>query len=348
MKTGSILFIGRYFLTLQGTPYINDELIRRLRRDGWKIQTSSKHKSRVLFLFDLAWTILSRRKSYQLAEVDVFSGFAFSWAELSVKLLHFLQKPIILVLHGGNLPEFANRHPARVGKVLALASAVVAPSSYLQEKLSGVSPEICIIPNPIEMNRYTHQIRKAPMPKLIWLRSFHETYNPTLAPRVLRQLVDAWPSIQLTMLGPDKGDGSLNRTRTLAKSLHVNENINIIGQVPRQEVGKWLAGSDIFINTTNIDNTPVSVLEAMASGLCVISTCVGGIPYLLKDGFNALLVPPGDPVGMATAVNKVLTDHKLAREISENAMKEAEKYSWETVYPLWINLLLKIKGEKGN
>jgi glycosyltransferase involved in cell wall biosynthesis len=84
------------------------------------------------------------------------------------------------------------------------------------------------------------------------------------------------------MIGPDKGDGSLERMQQLASSLDVSNDITIIGGIPREEVPIWLSKGDIFVNTSNFDNTPVSVLEAMACGLCIVTTNVGGIPYLLE------------------------------------------------------------------
>jgi glycosyltransferase involved in cell wall biosynthesis len=179
------------------------------------------------------------------------------------------------------------------------------------------------------------------------LRAFSEIYNPSLAPRVVALLARDYPEIQLTMIGPDKADGSLQRMRQTAVQLGVSDSIRTPGAVLKAEVPGWLNQGDVFLNTTNIDNTPVSMLEAMACGMCVISTNVGGIPYLVADGRHALLVPPNDPEAMAHAVRRVLTDPDLAERISKHARLESEQYSWSMVLPAWERLLFAVaKGER--
>lgn len=345
MNPGTMLFIGTFFRNQQDILYVNDELIRHLEIDGWSTWHASQKKYKLLFLLDIVWTIISKRNRYQLAEVDVFSGPAFLWAEVAVNVLHWLKKPIILVLHGGNLPVFSQRYPNRMKKMLCLADRVVTPSAYLFEQLRKFRPDIKIIPNPINLENYTYRAREMPTPRLIWLRAFHEIYNPSLAPRVVHDLVALNPSIELTMVGPDKGDGSLQRMLAVAASLQIKDRIKVTGQVPRAEVPGLLDASDICINTTNVDNTPVSLIEAMAAGLCIVSTNVGGIPYLLDHGVDALLVPPDDPPAMAAAIQQILTNPHLAQTLSSNARRKAETFSWQVIFPLWKNLIAGLLKE---
>ncbi|GAG24764.1 unnamed protein product, partial [marine sediment metagenome] len=124
--------------------------------------------------------------------------------------------------------------------------------------------------------------------------------------------------------------------------LNVEDKITIFGPVPKLEVPIRLSQHDVFLNTTNVDNTPVSVIEAMALGMCVVSTDVGGIPYLLDDGHNALLVPPGDPEAMAAAVRRVLTEPGFAGTLSNNARTSARLYDWDLILPMWMKLLQNI------
>ena len=141
------------------------------------------------------------------------------------------------------------------------------------------------------------------------------------------------------MIGPDKGDGSLQRTQQIAQTLNVASNIHYPGLILKKDVPSWLNKGDIFINTTNFDNTPVSLTEAMACGMCISSTNVGGIPYIMDDEEDALLVPPNDVSAMATAVKRILTDPELASQLSENARKKAECYDWSIILPQWITIL---------
>jgi glycosyltransferase involved in cell wall biosynthesis len=111
-------------------------------------------------------------------------------------------------------------------------------------------------------------------------------------------------------------------------------------------VGEWLQRGDLFLNTTNVDNTPVSVLEALACGLCVVSTAVGGIPYLLTDEHDALLVPPEDAPTMAQAVRRVLCQPELAATLSRHGRAKAETFAWPGVLSQWEALFLAVSGQQ--
>jgi glycosyltransferase involved in cell wall biosynthesis len=176
----------------------------------------------------------------------------------------------------------------------------------------------------------------------MWLRAFHDTYNPDLAARVVALLAEEFPDVELVMVGPDKGDGSLERFQALAESLGVAGRIQFVGGVPKATVSQWLNKGDIFLNTTNVDNTPVSVLEALACGLCVVSTNVGGVPYLLNHEHNALLVPPGDAAAMTAAVRRLLVEPGLAARISRAARARAAEMDWSHVGRMWEEMLTEI------
>ena len=94
----------------------------------------------------------------------------------------------------------------------------------------------------------------------------------------------------------------------------------------------------MFINTTNVDNTPVSVIEAMALGLPVVSTNVGGIPFLLEDGVDALLVEPNDQEAMCRAIERLKSDPELVKQLTLNARKKVENFDWEVVKHQWKKL----------
>jgi len=178
----------------------------------------------------------------------------------------------------------------------------------------------------------------------VWLRAFHEVYNPRIAVQVAASIIREHPECRLFMGGGDKGDGSLQRTEELAKALGIAGSVEFSGKIASSEVPDWLQGGDVFINTTNVDNAPVSVIEAMACGLCVVSTNVGGIPCLLDDGKDALLVPPDDPEAMAAAIRRILTEPGLSERLSKNARRKAEQFDWSSMLPRWEELLRNVAG----
>lgn len=316
-----------------------EELAERLAGAGWNVSTTSDKLGKIERLLDMTTTAWRFRSAYRIAHVDVFSGRAFAWAEAVCWVLRRAGKPFVLTLHGGNLPNFAARWPRRIDRLLNSAAMVTTPSRYLLENMASYRrDDIQLIPNPIETSKYEFRQRSTPSPRLIWLRAFREIYNPSLAPRVLSLLLREFPEATLTMVGHDTGDGSLQETLRVAAQLGVSDQLHVEPGVNKSEVPLWLNRGDLLINTTNVDNTPVSILEAMTCGLCIVSTNAGGIPYLLRDEVDSLLVPPNDADAMACSLTRILKEPKLAESLSGNAHNRAMQFDWSTVMPQWESL----------
>ena len=341
----NLLLIGNYFT--EGTNNLNvwQELALKLREAGNSVLTSSTRRGKIPRLLDMLTNIITKADEYQIAGIDVFSGNAFTFAYLCAKLLQAMKKPFFLTLHGGNLPDFAQRHPRAVRSILQNAAAVVAPSGYLQQAMKPYHAEILLIPNALELSRYAYRQRETPAPRLIWLRAFHQIYNPQLAIAALAQLHLEFPDIRLMMVGPDKGDGSLQNAKMFCHEMGLENAVSFPGAVKKAAVPAALNDGDIFLNTTNIDNTPISVMEAMACGLCIVSTNVGGIPWLVRDEQEALLVAADDPAAMAAAVRRLLREPGLAGRLSANARVKAETLDWSIILQQWEKLFTQINNQ---
>ncbi len=342
----AILMVSNFLRSTRHNKNVWHYLAERLADDGWNVLTASSKEMRLLRLMDMVWKVLTKSKRYDLAQVDVFSGKAFIFAEVCVWLLNRLNKPVVLTLHGGGLPDFAERYPRRIKHLLASADRVVTPSPFLQTALSEFNDSIDLIPNPIDLCASIYRHRKSVMPRLIWVRAFHQTYNPTMAIELIRDLLAEYPDIHLTMIGPDKEDDSFERTSTKILDFGLENHVEVIPGVEHNRIPALLDRADIFINTSNFDTAPRSLIEAMANGLCIVTTNVGGIPYLVADQKDALLVPPNQTQKMADAVRQLLTDEDLAAQLSLNARLRAEEHDWSAILPKWKNLFITLAGEK--
>lgn len=339
----SVLLVGNFLSRHVGVRGVCEELAERLTAARWQVLTTSDQESKALRLADMVRTIWREREHYRVAQVDVYSYTAFLWAEAACWALRQAGKPYALTLHGGGLPEYAERNPRRVGRLLTSARAVTAPSKFLRDQMAPYRSDIELIPNALDLSRYPFHRRLAAEPRVVWLRAFHAIYNPGLAIRAVARLVDRFPAIQLLMVGPDKGDGSLERAKEEAARLGLTGRVEFQGTVPKAEIAHWINRGDIFLNSTTVDNTPVTVLEALACGACVISTDVGGIPYLLRHEEDALLVPNNDAGAMADAIGRVLTNPNLAAALSGRGRRKVESMDWPVVIRQWTSLLEKIK-----
>ncbi|MBI3415670.1 MAG: glycosyltransferase family 4 protein [Verrucomicrobia bacterium] len=331
----SVLIVGNFLSHRTGAQGVCEDLASHLADNGWRIHATSLKAGRVAKLLDMVATAWRERNHYGVAQIDVYSGPAFIWAEAAGWTLRRVRKPFVLTLHGGNLPNFARNWPRRVARLLRSASIVTSPSRYLLEQMRPYRADIRLLPNPLDLTNYTFQPGELDSRQLIWLRAFHSIYNPAMAPRVVARLKKDFPELRLTMIGPDKGDGSLQETQRVAVELGVTNEIKFVGGVPKPQVPATLRQGGVLLNTTNEDNTPISVMEAMASGLCVVSTNVGGLPYLLADGEDALLVPPNDDAAMATALRRILVDASFAQHLAANARRKVERFDWPAILPQW-------------
>ena len=227
-----ILIIGNFLSDGGGSRGVCEDLSTRLRAAGWTVHTTSDRRG-----VSLGFSRCYRRSGPAAASTpslrwDVYSGPAFLWAAAAVELLFCLGKPIVLTLHGGNLPAYSKRHPKRIRRLLAKATVVTAPSEYLSRGLAAHRRNILRLSNPLEISAYPYSLRSQPRERLVWLRAFHEIYDPSLAVEVLARLVPTLPSVSLTMIGPDKHDGSLERVRAAALRLGVGDRLRIIPGVP--------------------------------------------------------------------------------------------------------------------
>jgi glycosyltransferase involved in cell wall biosynthesis len=340
-----VLLVGNFLSGATGTRGVCEDLAARLKTDGWSVLTTSSHSNRFARLLDFVLTVWLYRDRYKVAQVDVYSGFAFIWAELVCWALRMARKPYVLTLRGGNLPVFAQHTGKRVPRLLQSSCVVTTPSAYLLERMRPYRQELVLLPNPLDVAKYSYRRREHPAPQLVWLRAFHDIYNPSLAVRVVANLVHDYPSIRLVMMGPDKGDGSLEAMKNLAFKLGVSDRLVCTGPVTKDQIPHWLHQGDIFLNTARVDNTPVSVLEAMACGLCIISSNVGGIPYMLTDEHDALLVPSDDDSSMTKAVRRLVSEDGLGGRLSCNARHKVEQFDWQHILTKWETLLTEVASK---
>jgi glycosyltransferase involved in cell wall biosynthesis len=322
------------------------DLANYLEQKGWQVITTSYLANRMARPFDMLKTALAHRHAYNVAEIEVYSGQAFMWAEAMSWLMRRLKKPYLLVLYGGNLPRFAHRWPKRVRHLLQSAPRVITPSVYLKENLAVYREDISIMRSPVRLANYPFQPRTAVRPNLAWLRAFHQIYLPDVPVQAVEQLKDEFPQITLTMYGADREDGTRLRVEQFIRKHALSDNIIIPGKIPKQAVPERLSQHDIFLNSTSAESFGVSVVEAAALGMCIVTTNVGELPYIWTHEHDALLVPPNDPQAMADAVRRILTEPGLAGRLSRHARATAERFEWETILPQWENLLVSLTEEK--
>ncbi|MFQ3296141.1 MAG: glycosyltransferase involved in cell wall biosynthesis [Polaribacter sp.] len=334
--SNSILYIGNNLK--KNTKYNSTlvELSKLLKRENFTVYISSNKKNKILRLLSMCFSVLKYKNKVRYILIDTFSTSNFYFALLTSQIARFFKIKYIPILHGGNLPDRLMRSIKLSELIFKNSYLNIAPSDYLKSEFEKQGYKTVLIPNVITTESYSFRARKNIAPKLLFVRAFAQIYNPKMAIELLVRLKKTHPKALLCMIGPDR-DGTLKEVKQLIAKYELTDSIEITGALTKEQ---WHAKSkafDIFINTTNIDNTPLSVMEAMALGLPVVSTNVGGIPYLIEHNKDGLLVDKNNVDQMLDAVVSLIDgNHK---DIARNARKKVESFSWNNLKDNWLRIL---------
>lgn len=332
----NVLYVGNA-LSSKGKTTTSVESLGLRLGEFCCVKIASGKSNKLLRLLDMMRLVISNRKSADVVLIDTYSTTNFYYALVIGQLSRWFNIKYIPILHGGNLEHRLKHNPKMSKWLFKHAYKLVSPSNFLKTIFNNYGyNNVTFIPNTIDIKDFDFQNRDINIIKLLWVRSFSEIYNPEMAVLVLEHLIKHGYKAQLTMVGPES-DGALAKTKLLAKSKNLN--INFTGKLTREEWVNLSKGNNIFINTTNYDNTPVSVIEAMALGLPIVSTNVGGIPFLIKDEVNALLVAQNDADAMAKAIIRLQNHKDLKDKLVLQARTKAEQFNWDVVRSKWESLL---------
>lgn len=337
MKRKSLLYVGNALSHKDVTVTTIGTLSNLLRSEGYDVKVTSSKRNKMLRLLEMLWNVFNHRRNVDAVLIDTYSTTNYWYAVYVAQWCRFFKIPYFPILHGGNLPERLVKSKESAQKLFGGARMNIAPSGYLYHAFAKAGfSDIIHIPNVIEMDQYPNKERKLIAPKLLWVRSFAQIYNPKMALVVLEILLKDFPEASLCMIGPEKDD-SYAECIAFAKAKKIP--VTFTGKLSKSEWINLSVQYDIFLNTTDFDNTPVSIIEAMALGFPIVSTNVGGLPYLLKHEKTGLLAPPKDAEIMAASIARLLKNPNLTSQLSQQARAEALQYDWSTVKIKWNELL---------
>jgi glycosyltransferase involved in cell wall biosynthesis len=332
-----ILYIGNKLSKHGFNKSTIETLGASFEKEGYEVYFSSSKKNQFFRLIDMIWSTFCYAKKVDFIIIDTYSTSSFWYAFICSQIARFLKTKYIPILHGGDLPKRLDANPKLCKMLFMNAFQNVAPSNYLLSEFnSRAYQNVVHIPNTITIKDYPFKNRTSFAPKLLWVRAFATIYNPKMAVAVLKKLQVSFPNATLTMVGPDK-DGSMEITKQYARELGVT--VKFTNRLSKEEWIHLSKDADFFINTTHFDNTPISVMEAMALGLPVITTNVGGIPFLLTHNENAILVKDEDSEAMVNAVTDLIKNNDKGTFLTKNARAFVIQMDWEHVKNEWKLLL---------
>jgi len=243
-------------------------------------------------------------------------------------------KKILLNYHSGEAEDHLRRWPRSTRTMFKLVDKIVVPSEYLVRVFAKFGFEAIAIFNIIDLDKFEFRQRTRLRPVFLSNRNLEAHYGVDDLLRAFAYIQREIPDAVLTVVG----DGSQrNALENLATELHL-ANTNFTGRVEHDEINRQYSASDIYLNASKIDNQPLSILEAFACGLPVVTTDAGGIPDIVTDEITGFLVPIGDYQALAARALKLLTHQEIAEPMTNRARAECTRYTWTVVCPQWLDM----------
>lgn len=272
--------------------------------------------------------------------VHVMANSGWSWhlfAAPAIMVARWRGVPSVVNYRGGEAATFLAGSHALVRFVLRRSSALVVPSRYLQEVFSSHRIQSDIVSNIVDLERFRprNEPRSGSTLHVLVPRNLEPIYDVATALHAFRILRASLPQVRMTVAGSGPLREELER---LASELGVADAVEFCGRVERDAMASLYRDADVVVNPSLVDNMPNSVLEALASGVPVVSTNVGGVPYIVRDGATALLVPPRAPEELAAALRRVLEDATLAAALRQNGLRDVRQYAWPQVRDQWARV----------
>lgn len=266
--------------------------------------------------------------------VHVMANSGWSWhlmAAPAVWIAWLRGVPVIVNYRGGEAESFLHRSALLIRFTLKRTSGLMVPSRFLERIFAVHHISAKIIPNIIDTVRFhpADAAEKALL-QIIVARNLELVYDNATALRAFKRVLAFYPNARLILAGAGPEE---NRLKALSNELGLVDQVHFAGRVSREAMAHLLRASTVALNPSMVDNMPNSLLEALASGVPVVSTKVGGVPFMVVDGETALLVPPRDPEAMAAAILRLLDQSELYVKLVDAGLREANKYTWLQVEP---------------
>jgi glycosyltransferase involved in cell wall biosynthesis len=338
-----IIQVGNINSYITGSVSYQESLGEELKNGNIydEVISVSKYKNKVLRVVDIVLCLLGNSRKTRLVLLHSFSTQAFYISVLVAFLCRVLNIKFVVLTHGGDFPTRIEKSPRLVNFTFGAALITICPSKYLLYHFEKAGFNCRFIPNAVDLNAFPFKERHKFHPNLLWVRSFAKIYNPVMAVEVLEKILVVFPQATLTMVGGKK-DSSHEIVKGYIEKKGLEDRVKLTGILSQAEWAKLSQEFDIFINTTNIDNMPLSVLQAMALGLPVFSTNVGGIKYLISDGVNGVKCLPANSDDMAEKIITYLENQNNLTQIAAQAKELPFEYSWANVLPQWEKLISEI------
>jgi glycosyltransferase involved in cell wall biosynthesis len=294
---------------------------------------------RLVFYIINLWSVSGRVDLFHIMANSGWSWHLFTTPAVWIAKLRGV--PTVINYRGGEAEKFFSQSFKYVKPTLNACSSIVVPSRFLEEVFSKRDVTTQIIANIIDIDRFNSTDNKVKQfaPHLLVTRNLELIYDNETAIKAFNEILTTYPKAGLTIAGTGP---ELENLQSLVEQLGLTQQVNFTGRVDTQQMPALYQSADIMLNPSRVDNMPNSILEALASGVPVVSTNVGGIPYMVEHDNSALLVDPEDYMAMANAIRKVLEDKQYQQNLVNSGLALVQQFAWSEVSKHWLSLYKKL------
>lgn len=321
-----ILLICNYKPGVGGISGQVEILQKKLHGEGHVVEIFSAKASMWKRLWLLP-QLYRRAKDYELLHIHCCSGWGFLPAVLGVSVGKRLGKKVVLTYHGGGGERFFDKHPRLVRHYLKRTDTNIVLSGFLADVFEKHQLPYIIIPNIIELDDARFRVRLPIQPRFVCIRAHEELYNIPCILRAFQQVQRQMPEATLMLVG----GGSLHEELKRQVERMGILNVLFTGRVDNSIIMQYLDQADIMLSSPKVDNMPVSLIEAMNAGLLVISSRVGGVPYMIEDGKKGLLFESDNDSELAEKMLWAIRHQDDARSMIASARESVKQYRWDNI-----------------
>lgn len=333
------------------------QLVELLRSEGVQVElVQSNVPYRPAWIGSLRWIRALVRLIPYLAAVwratarapvvHVMANSGWSWhlmAAPAVWIASVRGKRVIVNYRGGDAQRFFSRSFWLVRPTLRRAAAVIVPSRFLADVFGRFGVRTHIVPNIVDLDSFRTSPRPGGDVHVIVTRNLEPIYDVGTAIRAFALVRARFPQARMTVAGTGP---ELQNLRALAAACGVADAVSFAGRIDNREIPSLYQSASLMLNPSTVDNMPISILEAWASGVPVVTTNVGGIPYLVEEGRDALLVNPGDPEAMSAAAVRILETPAVAAALAQRGREVASHYCWKQVRGKWLEVYESVASDR--
>lgn len=357
-KLPKILIVGPSIRIMGGQAVMAKQLLDDLRSSNFNVDflpinpkppgplayaENVKILRTLVVSFFYIWSLLTRVPKYQIIHIFSASYFSFIIAQTpAIFISRMYGKKIVLNYHSGQCEDHLEKWGRIVYFILRRVDRIAVQSQYLVDVFTKHGFESTAIANVIDVRDFPFTKRETVRPRILVPRMLDPIYNVECSIRAFHCVKQQIPDAELTLLGDGPEEQHL---RNVVNELQLKD-VTFKGRVEREEIASVYADHDVFLNSSDIDNMPVSIIEAFSSGLPVVTTEAGGIPYMIRHGENGFLAPLNDHRALADCLLEVLGDQEKAQQIISTAHEDLKTYSWSSVARGWYDLYSSLTTPK--